>query len=170
MDETVKSKVLQDLGELKEKTTHKHLNDAQFKSIVDYVAYLDSKLNLYNLDSQNLEDEFINSQVAKLNETKRKHLRQISSIVSQVDLVLQDLTAEKACSSCCIVELGAGRGKLSYWFDQSRREKSLTSEKQLNTKLLLIERGCQKHKVDTAVKFTAYQRLKEYESISKTCL
>jgi tRNA:m4X modification enzyme len=150
-DEAYMSTMVHNLGELKDKATHKYLNDAQLKSVVDYVAHLDSRLNLYDLENQTLDDEFISGEVAKLNETKRKHLKQISSIVSQVDLVLQDLTAQSSGpSSCCVVELGAGRGKLSYWFDQSRRNK--TGEKPLSTKILLIERGCQKHKVDTVVK------------------
>ena len=45
-----------------------------------------------------------------------KHLDQISSIVSHVEVLLQNANDNDIKDqSTCLVELGAGRGKLSYW-------------------------------------------------------
>jgi hypothetical protein len=148
------SDLLENVGELKESTTHKQLSDAQLKTIVDYIVYLDSKLKLCDLEHQTIEDDFINEELPKVNELKRKHIKQISSIVSHVNLVLNK--SGDSCSSSCVVELGAGRGKLSLWFQKSRTNSKIESPR---ISILLIERGSQKHKVDSTVKKEGHTEL-----------
>ena len=153
---------------LKEGVTHKGLSDDELKTFIDYIAYLDTKLKLYELDFNKVENLYINDELVKMNEAKQKHMKQISSIVSQVELVLNDLADsavkdEEHCKSCCLVELGAGRGKLSLWFEQSRQQKKTISSPYFN--ILLIERGSQKHKVDMKLKKDIEETNAEFERI-----
>lgn len=145
-----------------ELTTYKQLDEAQLKPIIELIAQLDEKFKLYNLEFDKLDDEYLSAEILKQTESNKKHLRQISSIVSHVGkLVEQDEEDEE--SSCCLVELGAGRGKLSYWFDQSRRNSELQLKNKFN--IILIERGSQRYKFDGLLKQTVEDTNSEFERI-----
>lgn len=133
-------------------TTYKELEDVQLKQIIEFLQTLDEKYNLYELEFNKLEDEFLAKTVEEKQDKSTKHLDQISSIVSHVEVMLQSIDKDsKEDESICLVELGAGRGKLSYWYEQSRLDKASKEDanyikKKLN--IVLIERGTQKYKFD----------------------
>jgi tRNA:m4X modification enzyme len=93
-----------------------------------------------------LQDSYIQSIIPTKTEAQRKHLDQISSIISHVNHQLT--TKSPPNESVCLVELGAGRGKLSYWFNESF--KNSKNEKKIS--ISLIERGAQRFKFDTLMK------------------
>lgn len=129
-------------------TTYKELNDDELKVIIEYLIYLDSVFKLYDLEYDKLDSQFILSQLTESSgQDKIKHMKQISSIVSQVELVMEELEEKQ---SCCLVELGAGRGKLSLWLEQAWKNKS--ARKEVKTNFLLVERGSQKLKADSQIK------------------
>jgi tRNA:m4X modification enzyme len=165
-----------DTLDFKDLSTYKELNESQTKKVIDYLFYLNNVFNLYDLEYDILENEFIESELSKMNDSKKKHMKQISSIVSQVNAVIDDLVTESSSSvtqssKCCLVELGAGRGKLSLWFDsawKNRLEKINDTEKgqiQPITNILLIERGSQRLKVDTLLKTDMEERNAEFQRL-----
>lgn len=130
-------------------TTYKDLNDEQLKSIIDFLYRLDDQFNLYKLDFNKRENDFINRELEAKNEAHKKHMRQISSIVGHVNVLLdnvEDSTGEEVS----VIELGAGRGRLSYWFKESRKQ----SNRPIKENILLVERGSQRLKFDTMIKKT----------------
>lgn len=147
--------------------TYKELSDIQLKSIIELIVEFDQKYNLFELDFNKLDDKFINDELAKKGETHQKHLKQISSIVSHVSVLLEDKQQDENTEEefCCLVELGAGRGKLSYWFDQSRRNKLEYSKSDKNINILLIERGSQRQKFDSLLKQATEETNAEFERI-----
>src|SRR5690606_20793351 len=74
--------------------THKQLSESELKTVIEYLNVLDSRLNLYDLEYNVSENEFIGEQMKKLCESKQKHLKQISSITGQMELILNELEAE----------------------------------------------------------------------------
>jgi tRNA:m4X modification enzyme len=136
----------------------------------------DKKFNLYNLEFNKLEDNFINSVINTKNDSnegskQKKHLRQISSIITHVDSLLsketeQDLSLTTTTTTT-LVELGAGRGKLSYWFEQSRNERKLKDNNYIkkNVNILLIERGSQRYKFDSMLKKDVEESNSQFERI-----
>lgn len=148
-----------------ESKTYKQLNEGELKIIINYLIELDQELNLFNLEYEKLDDDLISQEVDNKNEFHQKHLKQISSIVSHVDRMMNEYSQEE--ESCCLVELGAGRGKLSYWFDQSRRNKlgKNIKSKFKNVNIILLERGSQKHKFDSLLKQNSEQNNSEFSRI-----
>ncbi len=132
-------------------TTYKELGEVQLKHIINLVTSFDNKFKLFDLQFNKLQDKFISNVCIEKNDKNNKHLEQISSIVSHVEVLLD---AQDKSQSTCLVELGAGRGKLSYWYEQSRTEKSSKNSECTKKKLniLLIERGSQRFKFDFALK------------------
>ena len=65
-------------------STYKDLTESQLQKIVEYLIELNSKLDLFELDQDIQEDEFINQKLKEKNEYHQKHMRQISSIVSHM--------------------------------------------------------------------------------------
>ena len=143
-------------------TTYKDLDEAQLKTVVEFLIDLENKLHLYDLEFNKLENEYLNDVLSKKNDAHKKHLKQISSIVTHVDKLVTDDD-----KSTCLVELGAGRGKLSYWFEQSRINKDSSEEKTKNFKfnILLIERGSQRFKFDGMLKKDMEETNAEFERI-----
>ena len=126
-----------DLGPI---STYKELNDEQMKKIVDLLIGLDEKYNLFNLEFTKLQSDFFDDVCSKKNETLNRHLKQISQIVGHVDSLVKP--SDDLNKSTCLVELGAGRGKLSYWFEQSRVNDQAAKNKKTNKfNILLIEVG-----------------------------
>lgn len=129
----------------------------------------DEKFNLYNLEFNKLEDEFISDIVSQKPDSnegskQKKHLRQISSIITHVDKLLSSTENEK---STCLIELGAGRGKLSYWFEQTRNDKKQNNKNYIkkNVNILLIERGSQRFKFDSMLKKDTEQSNAEFARV-----
>lgn len=123
-----------DLGSI---TTYKELNEDQMKKIVEFLISLDEKFNLYNLQFEKLQNNFFDEIISQKNEKLNKHIKQIGQIVDHVNSMVPKDEEEK---SICLVELGAGRGKLSYWFEQSRLcRKASESNSKANFNILLIE-------------------------------
>lgn len=145
--------------------TYKQLNETELKSIIEFLIELDQKYNFYDLEYDKLEDDFINQELEKKNQFHQKHLKQISSIVSHVHKMIDE--NDQVLESCCLIELGAGRGKLSYWYDQSRKEKIKQNclYKFKNVNIILIERGSQKHKFDSLIKQNANENSSEFVRI-----
>lgn len=85
--------------------------------MIGLITSFDEQFKLYDLEFNKLEDEFLANVLVGKNDKNNKHLEQISSIVSHVEVLLnkQESTDEES-GSTCLVELGAGRGKLSYWY------------------------------------------------------
>ncbi len=83
------------------------------------------------------EDPIVSQQMTNtVSKQANKHLKQIASMVSHIkNLHVPD-------ESTCFIELGAGRGKLTYYLSQAVGH----AEK---IKYLLIERGSQRHKFDS---------------------
>ena len=102
-----------------ELTTYKELEDSQLKQIIEYLQSLDKRFVLHDLEFNKLENEFLAKVVEEKQDKSTKHLGQISSIVSHVEVLLQAINDKddnkNENESICLVELGAGRGKLSYW-------------------------------------------------------
>lgn len=98
-------------------TTYKELDDVQLKCIIELINSFDKRFRLFDLEFNKLEDEFIANVCVEKVDKNNKHLEQISSIVSHVEVLLQEESRLKdgKKTSTCLVELGAGRGKLSYW-------------------------------------------------------
>ncbi|CAF0713104.1 unnamed protein product [Brachionus calyciflorus] len=147
--------------------TYKQLNENELRAIIEFVNELDEKFNLYELEFDKLDDKFINEELTKKGEFHQKHLKQISSIVSHVNVLIDSNKGEEE-ESCCLVELGAGRGKLSCWFDQSRRNKIKNNNSNSNIKncnIVLLERGCQKHKFDSLLKQNCQEDNSEFARI-----
>ena len=134
LDETSANYSL-DLGSI---TTYKELNDEQMKKIVEFLISLDEKYNLYDLEFEKLQNDFFDEIISQKNEKLNKHLKQIGQIV---DHVYSLINIEDENKSICLVELGAGRGKLSYWFEQSRLANKISKLNKNRTKfnILLIE-------------------------------
>lgn len=132
-------------------TTYKELGDAQLTHIIELLQSFDKKFNLFNLKYNKLTDEFLESVSEEKQDKNNKHLDQISSIVSHVEVLLQNANDNDIKDqSTCLVELGAGRGKLSYWYEQSRSDKVEKNNEYIKKKLniLLVERGSQRFKFD----------------------
>ncbi len=115
----------------------KNIEQNELDEVISYLIKLDSELGLSKpLEMLQYEDSFINEQIS-LNYTgcsSLKHLNQISSIVGHIKkLNLSDDTT-------CLIELGAGRGKLSHWLSLSLNNS--------NNRFLLVERGSQRYKFD----------------------
>lgn len=53
-------------------STYKELDDSQLKSIVDFIVELDAKLNLYNLDFNKMENEYLNQVLAVKSDEHKK--------------------------------------------------------------------------------------------------
>ena len=154
-------------------TTYEELNEVQLKILVDMLISLDTKFKLYDLEFNRLDDEFLNNVVSTKNDSnegskQKKHLKQISSIAMHVEGLLskQDQPNEST-DTTCLIELGAGRGKLSYWFEQSRNEKKLRDMNYVkkNVNILLIERGSQRFKFDSMLKKDTEESNAEFERI-----
>lgn len=134
---------------------------------------LDAKFKLYDLEFNKLEDEYLNNVVSTKNDSnegtkQKKHLRQISSIAMHVEgLLAKQIQPEDSSSTTCLIELGAGRGKLSYWFEQSRSEKKLRDSSYIkkDVNILLIERGSQRFKFDSMLKKDTEGSNTEFERI-----
>ena len=111
------------------------------KNIVEFLVCLDEKFNLYNLEMKKIQSDFFDSVISQKNEKLNKHLKQIEQIVGQVDSLVKNDNDENI--STCLVELGAGRGKLSYWFEQSRLSQKTRQSDENHSKtkynILLIE-------------------------------
>ena len=179
----------------------KRLESEQLESLVQFVVTLDAKLNLYEVKDEIRENAAVQQALAAtLGETSRKHLAQISSIVTHVDSLFSNSSSPlpsqedgdeenrtESSADYLFVELGAGiyqqqtkytqqhmgqymglnmlmchlmcvrftgRGKLSYWFEQSR---SAMAQSGRNYRYLLVERGCQRLKFDTQFRKTNTQ-------------
>ncbi len=71
--------------------TYKELDESQLKQIVDFVLDLDTKLHLSKLEFNKLENEYLNQVLATKNDDHKKHIKQISSIVTHLDVLLNDI-------------------------------------------------------------------------------
>ena len=123
-----------DLGSI---TTYKELNDSQLKKIVELLIELDQKFNLYNLEDIKLQSNYFDKIISEKNEKLNKHLKQIAQIVGHVKSLVNYV--DKKVESTCLVELGAGRGKLSYWFEQARLSEESSELDAMKFNILLIE-------------------------------
>ncbi len=74
-------------------TTFKELNENQLKEIVDFILDLDSKLNLYDLEYNKLENAYLNQILETQSDDQKKHIKQISSIVTHLDVLLNNIKA-----------------------------------------------------------------------------
>ena len=84
--------------------------------MVELLTSFDEKFKLFDLEFNKLEDKFLANVLIEKNDKNNKHLEQISSIVSHVEVLLTKQESKvDEIQSTCLVELGAGRGKLSYW-------------------------------------------------------
>jgi len=154
-------------------STYEELNEVQLKILVDMLMSLDAKFKLYNLEFNKLEDEYLNDVVNTKNDSnegskQKKHLKQISSIAMHVEgLMAKQNQPNESTGTTCLIELGAGRGKLSYWFEQSRNEKKSRDKNYVkkNVNILLIERGSQRFKFDSMLKKDSEESNAEFERI-----
>ena len=123
---------------------------------------LDAKYNLYNLNFEKLDDDYLDRVLVEKNEKNKKHLKQISSIACHVNKLL--VNDEK---STCLIEMGAGRGKLSYWFEQSRVEQATRDPnlKKKKVNILLVERGSQRYKFDSLLKQEKEETSTQFERL-----
>ncbi len=64
------------------------------KQIIDFILDLDTKLNLSNLEFNKLENAYLNQVLATKNDDHKKHIKQISSIVTHLDVLLNDIKVE----------------------------------------------------------------------------
>lgn len=128
---------------------YKQLSEEQLKHVLEFIDSLDKEHNLHDLPFEKLENSHINAVLETKNDYNKKHLRQISSIASHVNHVLEEESTDNDTS--CLVELGAGRGKLSYWFEQAKNSDD-SKNKNKKVHIILVERGSQKHKVDTLLR------------------
>ena len=69
-------------------TTYKELDDIQLRHMIEFIVSFDKKFNLFNLEFNKLNDKFISSVCLEKIDKNNKHLEQISSIVSHVEVLL----------------------------------------------------------------------------------
>uniref|UniRef100_A0A803J464 tRNA:m(4)X modification enzyme TRM13 n=1 Tax=Xenopus tropicalis TaxID=8364 RepID=A0A803J464_XENTR len=79
-------------------------------------------------------------------DTASKHLKQQASILGHLD------NLGLLSGSCCFVEFGAGRGKLSHWVD-------IATQGSENINFLLVERATTRFKVDGKQRSSVFERL-----------
>jgi tRNA:m4X modification enzyme len=170
LDNYLNSKLVEELE------SYSQLTESQLKYIIDFLIYLSDKYKLLELPTNKLENSYINNELEKKNNWHKKHLKQISSIVGHLDKLLNEETTTNNVSydekclpkSICLIELGAGRGKLSYWCEQSilndlRVDPSLVGQKNFN--ICLIERGAQRHKFDLMMKKDMEETNSKFERV-----
>ena len=146
-------------------STYKELDEPQMKHIIDILTNFDTKFGLFDLEFNKLEDEFLTNLSSTRIDKNYKHLRQISSIISHVEVLLEKNDCQKG--STCLIELGAGRGKLSYWYEQSRCDTAARDPTYLkrNVNIVLIERGSQRFKFDSMLKKDIEESNSKFERI-----
>jgi hypothetical protein len=132
-------------------STYQDLNDAQLKDIVDFLTRLDERLRLFDLDFNKLDNDFISQELVRKNDSHKKHMKQIASMVGHVDVLMESFIDDPD-ERVCLVELGSGRGRLSYWFDESRRNQQQQRPTKARVNILLVERGSQRLKFDSMIK------------------
>jgi tRNA:m4X modification enzyme len=159
---------------LNEASSYKELSEPQLIECIKFILELDKMFRLFDLPFRKLENGFIEEILQNKNEYNKKHLKQISSIAGHLDCLLsaEEKKLGKEEENICLVELGAGRGKLSYWFMQARQLKRKSEEDKAKTEkcdrplnILLIERGSQRYKFDTLMRLDAQEEKSEFERI-----
>lgn len=110
----------------------------KFYSIISH-----EKVRELILEHEVLKDEIKNNST---NNNMLKHLTQIGSIIGSLEY-FKMLKADT-----CYIELGAGRGQVSYWLAKA-------TENLINCNIVLVDRGSQRHKLDN--------KLTENSSISR---
>lgn len=124
------------------------IEDVLYNQIIDKVNKFYSLISHEKVKELILEHEVLKDEIKNNsnNNNMLKHLTQIGSIIGSLEYF------KMLKSDTCYIELGAGRGQLSYWLAKA-------TENMVNCNIVLIDRGSQRHKLDN--------KLTENSSISR---
>lgn len=124
------------------------IDDVLYNQIIEKVNKFYSLISHEKVKELILEHEVLRDEIKNNsnNNNMLKHLTQIGSIIGSLEYF------KMLKSDTCYIELGAGRGQVSYWLAKA-------TENMVNCNIVLIDRGSQRHKLDN--------KLTENSSISR---